>query len=417
MRLLQNNFRPNGLVQDPDQTMSDQLINFPSQINNNYLGDVDYIRPLLSYTQRWTINSDIFQHLREESLDRLRNKKCILVFDASMEGFSPCESPFAISLHQQCLKYNIDPRKIYLLTANFKDSVCYSAYLNIQGYRDGINIVETTIIGDMVLPNRFETFDEHVDLCKLHHSDKIFLQLSRRNRPYRVLANYLMDRSSAKHYALISQNKLDENDISRMLYEYRKSPTANDEITRREIQEWNSKKLPMTVDNTDFQINWANWRSSDLYNRTLFSVVLETSQQDYGATSMFFSEKFFKPILHRQPFIIFGHRGINSFMRNLGFRTYEQWFDIGEIDNDVDPICRLKNIIRIVEYTVGYLKKMSVQDRVKWRFMNSEVLNSNYEIVVKNVLKNREATKMHLTIKTLFDKRFYNHLSGNPSYQ
>jgi hypothetical protein len=417
MRLLQNNFRPNGLVQDPHKTMSDQLINFPSQVNTDYLGDVDYIRPLLSYGEPWNINSDLFQYLHDESLNKLRNEKCILVFDASMEGFSPCELPLAMSLHQQCLKYNIDPRKIYLLTANFKDSVCYNNYLAIQRYQTGINIVETTAIGDMVLPNRFETFEEHVDLCKLHHSDKIFLQLSRRNRPYRVLANYLMDHSSARHYALLSQDKLEEPDISKILHEYYKSPTAGDELTRREIREWNLKNLPMIADNTDFQINWANWRSPELYNRTLFSVVLETSQQDYGGTSMFFSEKFFKPIVHRQPFIVFGHRGINSFMRNLGFRTYEQWFDFSEVDEEVDPVHRLKKIIKIVEYTVDYLKKMSVQDRVKWRFMNSEVLNFNYELFVRHVLRHRESTRMHTTIKSLFDGRFYNHMSGNPSYQ
>lgn len=413
MHLILDNFKPNGLAQEPVSTMSDRLINSPTYVNTGYLGDIEYIRPLLVYSEPWTVESDLFQHLTETSLNKLRNGRCILVFDASMEGFSPYQTPIAISLHHQCQKYNIDPRKIYLLTANFKENDCHNNYLALTTADVGINIVETTVIGDMVLPERYEDFDHHYNECKLHHSDKIFLQLSRRNRPHRVMANYLLSMTPAAHHALYSQDRLTDDDIPRLFYEYRKSTSACDEITERELNAWNDKFLPMTVDNTDFQVNWASWRSPELYNKTLFSVILETAQHDYGGTALFLSEKIFKPIIHRQPFVVFGHKGINTFLRSLGLRTYEQWFDVIDFDLETDPVMRYKKLLRQVNEIVKYLKSLSIQDRVKWRFLNREVLDHNYNLVVNGTITNREATKMHETIKSYFDGNFFSQVGLN----
>ncbi len=411
MKLILDNFNQNGLVHEPPSTMSDQLINMSTVVNEEKLKDVEYIRPLLDYKEPWSVEGDLFQYLKEDSLAKLRNGNCVLVFDASMEGFSPYELPLAISLHRSCIKHNVDPRKIYLLTANWKENDCHNNYIALNGNQYGINIVETTIIGNMVMPNKFESWEEHFELCQKHHSDKMFLQLSRRSRPYRVMANYMMLNSRASNYGLISQDKLTDEEINRLMYHYKKSPVGTDDITLREVKSLNEKKLPLIVDNTDFQINWASWRSPDLYNKTLFSVVLETSQYDFGGTALFPSEKIFKPIVHRQPFIIFGHRGINSFLRTMGLKTYEQWFDIPDVDYETDPVARYKRILFQVERIVDQLKKMSIQERVKWRFMNLEVLNYNYNTVVTGVLRRREALRMHKTIDSYFKGNFYNQLT------
>ena len=415
MKLLHNCFHPNGLIHEPTKTMSDSLINFPSALNSDDLKDVEYIRPLLDYSESWNINSDIFQYLKEEPLNRLRNGQCILVFDASMEGFSPYEIPFARSLYLQSLKYNIDPRRIYLLTGNFKENECYNNYLALNGLSVGINIVETTIVGDMVLPRDVETFEDHVRECQQHHTDKIFLQLSRRNRPYRIMANYLMDNSPIRHYGLISQDKVTVDEKNFMFYEYRKSPHADDDITEREFDRWNNDRLPLTVDNTDFQVNWANWSSPIIHHRTLFSVVLETSMRDLGGTAMFASEKIFKPIIHRQPFIVFGHRGINSYLRSMGFRTYEQWFDISQFDLETDPVVRFRKIKECVTNAVDHLKNLSIQERVKWRFMNQDILDHNYNLLMHRTLRQREANNLHSTIKSYFFGQFFSQLAVSPS--
>ena len=415
MKLLLDCFHPNGLIHEPPSTISDGLINLPTELNNVQLADVEYIRPLLDYGESWNITSDLFQYLKEEPLHKLRNGKCILVFDASMEGFSPFEIPFARSLHLQCLKYNIDPRRIYLLTANFKDNVCYNNYLALNGLNIGINIVETTVIGDMVLPNVAESFENHLEACKENHTDKMFLQLSRRNRPYRILANYLMDNSPVSHYGLISQDKILIEEKNTFFFEYRKSPKTNEEIIEREFDQWNDRRLPLTVDNTDFQVNWASWRSPELYNKTLFSVVLETSMKDVGGTAMFASEKIYKPIIHRQPFIVFGHRGLNSYLRTMGFRTYEQWFDISQFDFETDPLVRFRKIKECVLQTVNYLKNLSIQERVRWRFMNRDILDHNYNLMITRTLKQREAIKLHTTIDSYFSGKFFSQFSVNPN--
>ena len=416
MRLLLDNFVENGLVHEPPQTLTDTLINFSTTVNQDYLMGTSYIRPLLNYGESWTMSSDMFQYMKQESLDKLRNDPhCFLFFDASMEGFSPFEVPIARSLEKQCIQYNIDPRKIYFLTANFKESDCYNNHLAVNGPNYGINIVETTNIADMVMPNQHESADYHLLQCKKHHTDKIFLQLSRRNRPYRIMANYVMAHSKNSIYGIISQDKVNIEQKNNFFYIYRKSPeAAKNEITEREFDRWNEKDLPAVADNTDFQVNWASWRSPDLYHKTLFSVVLETSMRDLGGTTIFPSEKIFKAMIHRHPFIAFGHRGINHHLKMLGFRTYEQWFDISSFDFETDPYIRYKKICQRVNEVVDQLKKMSIQERIHWRFMNREILDHNYNLIFGKVLKQREAMNIHKTVKSYVDGNFFSYLSVNP---
>lgn len=416
MKLILNNFEPNGLVNEPPGTMSDLLIDMHTDINQTFLQDVEYIRPLLDYGESWTSNTDIFQYLKEESLNKLRNGKCIMVFDASMEGFSPYEFPLAQTLHHQCINYGIDPRKIYLLTANFKENDCHNNYLGLNKYLNGINILETTLVGDMALPNNdVEGSVDFYEMCKKMHSDKMFLQLSRRNRPYRVIANYLNSTSDISNYGLISQDKLTDDELYRTFYEFKRSPYTNEDITEKELRQWN-KKLPLIVDNKDFEINWANWRSSNLYHKTIFSIVLETSQQDYGGTTMFPSEKIFKAILHKQPFVVFGHRGINSFLNLIGFRSYETWFDIQSFDFEIDPVERFQKLKNEVTKVIGHLKNLSIQERVDWRFKNQDILDYNYNLIVSGELRQREVEKLHKTIDSYFKNHFYSYLSANPNF-
>jgi hypothetical protein len=59
------------------------------------------------------------------------------------------------------------------------------------------------------------------------------------------------------------------------------------------------------------------------YSQTCFSMVLETSVQD----QLFISEKSFKPLAHRHPFLIYGTPGTLAHLRSLGFMTFDHVID------------------------------------------------------------------------------------------
>jgi len=410
MKLISNNFEKNGLFSEPDGTSSDQVINWPSQINNHFLKDVQYIRVLFDYGEPWTIDCDPFKYLKPESLNNLRDRKCIFVFDNSMEGWSPIECPVVIALHNSALKYQIDLRKIYYLTSNHLEYTCYANFLFLNNISVGINILQSTMISDMVLPREYEPSDHHQTKFLENHKDKFFLHLSRRNRPHRVLANYLMSKSEIKNDGYLSQDKLRRRDVNSILNVSNESPNLINKLTVDDIKEWN-RELPYVVDSDDFEVNWASYRSEDLYHKTVFSIVLETNVNDRGGTTMFPSEKTFKAIIHKHPFMIFGNRGINSFLKSLGLKTYDSYFDIGSFDFETDPVSRYLKIKDISIHTVNHLKKLTIEQRCQWRFQFKDILDYNYDLLVSGILKKNEFEKLHQTIYSYFSNDFYNYLN------
>lgn len=417
MRLITNNLVENNLIYEPPNSGSDTFINFSTEINKNFLSEIEYLIIHYKYQATWTAESDIFEYFIPETLEKLRSKQCILFVDISLEGWSPKNSPVVISLHKSCEKNSIDPRKIYYLTSNHRESTCYSVFLysNYPNSINNINICENIFISEL---SRFRgqkiTFEQHQELTEKYHNNKIFLQLSRRNRSFRVMANHQLHLNNLVHYAAVSQDKLTQSEQQDMLHEYYKSPYIDKVFLEDDIRKWNDTCLPYVVDDPDFTINWAAENYTLKYNETLFSIVLETSAEDVGGTSMFLSEKTFKAMANRHPLIVFGHKGSNHFLRDLGFKTYESYFDIDQFDFINDNYLRYNMILKQVKLISNDLMNKSLKERVKWKFKNQEVLDHNYELIFESTHSKQFSMKLHETIKSYFFGNFYCQFNMSP---
>ena len=84
------------------------------------------------------------------------------------------------------------------------------------------------------------------------------------------------------------------------------------------------------------------------------NLVLETFFDADQSNGCFLSEKTFKPIRHAQPFVIFGTANSLATLKNLGYRTFDQYID-NDYDSEIDNTQRFKKLIDTV-------KKLSVQD-------------------------------------------------------
>lgn len=100
------------------------------------------------------------------------------------------------------------------------------------------------------------------------------------------------------------------------------------------------------IDN-DYLAPNGQWASTlgniEWYNRTYFSLVVET-MPDWD---LFVSEKIFKPIAFKHPFIVMGSQYTLKYLKSLGFRTFGHIIDesYDEIENFVD---RMFAVIKIV---------------------------------------------------------------------
>ena len=136
--------------------------------------------------------------------------------------------------------------------------------------------------------------------------------------------------------------------------------------------------LPRNVDfeNTfnpySYRANTINDRyfNPDWYNNTYFSLVSETcvSKQRFKYNknnydhALFITEKTFKPIMYRHPFMIYGQPHLLNHLRSIGFETFENLFDesydqIADNEKRLDKI--IENVVEL-EKTVYKNKKISI---------------------------------------------------------
>jgi hypothetical protein len=90
--------------------------------------------------------------------------------------------------------------------------------------------------------------------------------------------------------------------------------------------------------------------------------------------------------------VIYGQQGINQKIKMLGFKTYEQYFDLS-FDDEPDDILRYKKLLNSIETTVTHLKSLPREQQIAWRFKELYLLNYNREVFIK-----RENTRKQLEV-------------------
>lgn len=343
---------------------------------------INYIKLLLKYPVPSYDGVDLFQFIDTESLDQLRNHKTVLTFDSIFEGFSPAISPIAKALYNSCVIHGINPKKIFYFTGNLID-----------------NSAEINIIPMFALDNYYDWKNTLINSVKKARSkccknyEKIILSLSRRNRPHRVLAHCMLFNSPLVEHSIISQDvfdyKISDRDLKKM------------EVTDVQCENFKNN-LPLIADKNQFDVNDPFNALPELHSKTAFSIVNETLANNYNNTTLFFSEKFLKPIINFQPMLIYGHQGINKKLSLLGFKTYESYFNL-DFDNETDDIIRYKKLLNSACDAANLLKSLSKEKQIEWRFNNVELLECNYQVFLEN--KHRKEQMLHFK-KLLNDIEF-----------
>jgi hypothetical protein len=350
--------------------------------------NINYIHGLIKYP-RWYADFDLFRYLSPESLSLLQEKKAFFIFDASTEGFSPVTThfPFFDLLYQNCDKYNIDPSMIIFVSSNLKDEENMRWYskkkrvspLNIFSFLSFEQVI--TIDENIADEDMIEFYEQARKFCNVEYSNKYFSSLSRVNRHYRTVATFLLCQSEIADKAFISHDKV-ELGTKLPIQEWIDQNNLN-EFSGKEVFRW-TKSLPLTVDRNDFKTNWAlGVAYRHIHDRTLFQIVNETTVLDDNNTSLFYSEKTFRPVSYFQPFVIYGQRGCNHALKDIGYKTYEEWFDLS-FDFEEDPVMRYRKLLASVTETCKMLDAMTRDQQIEWRFKNKELLLYNFNVMRKS---------------------------------
>lgn len=128
---------------------------------------------------------------------------------------------------------------------------------------------------------------------------------------------------------------------------------------------------PMYLDTFDLHVNQAELkRETDIYYQsTYFSLVSETNfyqSVESEEPGIFFSEKTFKPIAERHPFIFVNAPGSLKELKKLGYKTFHPYIN-EEYDNEVNDDNRMIMIANEVERLSNFTREEIFQfiDNVK----------------------------------------------------
>jgi hypothetical protein len=330
---------------------------------------------------------DMLQYLSTSELESIVKKESFLIIDDIDEGNSGIEHYLYDFIYNNIRKYNIDPQQVVYLNSNLRENFNIIKYctekklktINVLGFRNFEACVNNSI-------NKILTPEEHLlqikSNLKTHLTENVYSFLSKTNREHRTYAAFKLSTSDIGQFGLISHNTLSDYDMSNILKSHKEMKRFNT---------W-KKTLPFVIDRNNFSNNdgWAelNTAAQQIFDSTLFHIVGETHADNFNNTSLFYSEKTYKPIFYMQPFVIYGQQGINRYLKeNLGFKLFEEEFDYS-FDDEADPYIRFDKLLNTIRPVVKKLSKLTKAEKIKWRLKHTDKLLYNYnEFITYNYSK------------------------------
>lgn len=133
--------------------------------------------------------------------------------------------------------------------------------------------------------------------------------------------------------------------------------------------------LPLVVDNLDYQnmVQDMTRRMKLFYESSLINVTTETTYDSYAPQ---ISEKTYKPIFYKQPFIMVNSPNSLRYLRNAGYKTFSDFFDEGydEVVNERERIERIGELCKTIN-------EWSVEIKQKFFLETRDIVNHNLQVL------------------------------------
>ena len=312
----------------------------------------------------------LFSHLNEKYLRDLQNGDAILLIDQSFEGY---QTEWLWDwFHKECKEWKISPKQIVYVTGNMVVDEFYDKWATNNNIDERIKVIGyphfELDLGITVLhmPHRNEslpTWEDHIKY-KTDNIDNIktFACLNKRLRPHRIWFYKYMFEAGILDKGLVSMNKFEK---SNWYFEGKTiEPDYVDNLT---------ENLPLLVygkRNDEMDDNHYIRRFNDQICLDTFVTVISEAHCGDSNNTMFISEKTYKVIACRQPFIIMGNKDTLKKLRETGYRTFD-----GFIDESYDSLPTFERMEAIVE---SIKKIINIEDKLSWFKSMEEIVEHNY---------------------------------------
>lgn len=307
---------------------------------------------------------------------KIQTGQLLLIIDFSLES----SFHFVDTIYQHIIiNLNIPEENILFVCSSydFKDYV-YSVAKRVN--RKPINC-EYYAIFERLSKNFAKEFKIDGD-SPLHHShEKLYINLNRCIRMHRVAllsllySNNLIDDG---YNSFILERYGDHNHINRSWQDWLK--LSNSLLKNHNIDSFLEldKRFPMLLDTDGFHFNLAYTDQNPIkkfVDKSLLSLVTETNF--IAGKPLFLTEKTFKPIGMKHPFILVSCKGTLKFLRSLGYKTFDGIID-ETYDNESDDCKRLELVIN----ELNRIKQLSPSEIDVFKSNALPIVEHNYNVLM-----------------------------------
>jgi hypothetical protein len=316
----------------------------------------------------------------ETNLEKVINKTAFIVLDNALEPF---ERSIDSIYENVVIQEGIPASQIILLT-NMYDAKKYSDELAKKLNQEPIRIFWYKVF-EQDLKNAVEYihWQKMPKTLSLKSYSKKFLNFNRRWRLHRPFLITLLHGRNLIDKGHVSFGPCDQKDNwkyrwQELMYGFRNDPDMINLLTQYE----SVKTIPpLFLDTTELHINRAESTVSTdrYYEDTYFSVVTETTYftRDWHSRARFLSEKAFKPIAMRHPFIIASVPNTLEIYKIMGYKTFSSIID-ESYDQELDDGKRMLMIVDEIER----LCNLNESELIEFLSAAKEICDYNFNLLI-----------------------------------
>jgi hypothetical protein len=235
----------------------------------------------------------------------------------------------------------------------------------------------------------FRDFEYVQNICDYSIS-KVFICLNHvinNNRSYRLLLLSMLKEQNLLSSGIVSAPLLTQALVKEEVFG--KSTRLSKDGKMHIMKNLYEEAEPIVVHDTDYKSASAD--IPDFFYQAFWNIVTETNFYD---EKLHLTEKIFKPIAIKRPFILVSAPGNLEYLKSYGFKTFDRWID-ESYDSEPDPDIRLAMIVseikKLCQLTPNELSKMHEEMTDVLEYNHQHFFNGFKKIIVNELVDNFEA--------------------------
>jgi hypothetical protein len=159
--------------------------------------------------------------------------------------------------------------------------------------------------------------------------------------------------------------------------------------------------LGLRIDNADMKYIENDSMTLGPIDKLMQSFVYVVTETCFWETKKHLTEKIFKPIVAKQPFLLLGCANNLEYLRSYGFKTFDRWWD-ESYDTIHDPVQRLRAVVDIIDH----LCKLDISTLENMLKEMEDVLNYNHNLFFSTNFVDNAWNELQDKLTELVQQRF-----------